>query len=113
MLRNRGGRQAIFSIKTSSNQYVNGTIQEVFNMTDIHYIVQWDKHRIFIGRQFKSPVTVFQYDANSSEVLTNFERLPDFKKQYKLQILSNELPDTIYFLSVAVITRIMIRGGRG
>ena len=40
MLRNRGGRQAIFSIKTSSNQYVNGTIQEVFNMTDMHNIVQ-------------------------------------------------------------------------
>ena len=116
MLRNRNGYQASFSIKTSSNQYVNGTIEKVSNMTDIHYIVQWDKHKIFIGRQFKSPVTVFQYEANSSEVLANFERLSDsynFKKQYKLQILSNELPDTIYFLSVAVITRIMIRGGRG
>ena len=48
MLRNRGGRQAIFSIKTSSNQYVNGTIQEVSNMTDIHYIVQISSNSISI-----------------------------------------------------------------
>ncbi|CAF0784786.1 unnamed protein product [Adineta ricciae] len=96
-----GVSRANFAIIDSSlNQYINGTIEKVFNMTDKYYLIQWHKHRVFIGNQFKAPVRIFQYE-NSSEILAI------------LETLSNKLPDEIYFLAVGVILQTERHGGRG
>ncbi len=98
----RGGDFSLFD--SSSNQWINGKIERLFNLMDSKSIIKWNKRSILMATKFGSLTTTFEYEYHSGLLAKVKKRSISFisTNRYDLQILSNDLPDTFYFFGLAI-----------
>ncbi|CAF5109143.1 unnamed protein product, partial [Rotaria sp. Silwood1] len=98
-------KQAKFSILTlSSNQWINGTIENSFPKFHNEYIIKWNEQNILMKTKFLSTLTIFRYE-NHSEILATLKKRvfsSFWRNKYDLQIFSDDLPNVFYFLLLTI-----------
>jgi len=94
-------------LDSQTNQWVNGLIQENFQLIGGLCNIDWDGHRITMKNEVPSFTTTFR-DSNG-EILAEFRLRPVsilWTNKYDMQIFSNKFPEQIYLLALAVRDRI-------
>jgi hypothetical protein len=109
----RGGDFSLFD--SSSNQWINGKIERLFNILDCKAIIKWNKRSILMATKFASLTTTFEYEYHSGLLAKVKKRSISFisTNRYDLQILSNDLPDTFYFFGLAIADQQKSFKGKG
>jgi hypothetical protein len=96
------GNFSIFNF--SSHQWIDGNIQRIFNLINEKYLIKWNDKTIIMETKFGSLTTTFQYEFQN-EILAKIQKRSIafiWSNKYDLHLFSNQFPDAIYFLSIAV-----------
>ena len=84
-----------------SNQWVNGTIEQKFDLAGGVSAIAWNGHRITVQKELGSFTSQF-YDGNT--LLAQFRLRPAsifWARKYDMQIFSDKYPENIYLLALA------------
>jgi hypothetical protein len=98
-------KQGEFSIlNLSSNEWINGTIENSFPTFHDEYIIKWNEQSILMKTRFLSISTTFQHENHSGILATLEKRVFSsfWRNKYDLQIFSDDLPDVFYFLALTI-----------
>jgi len=88
---------------SSSNQWINGKIERIFNVFNEKYLIKWNGYSILMETKPLSLTTTFEYEYHSGILAEIKQRsLTILRSKYDLKIYSDDLPHAIYFLAIAV-----------
>ncbi|CAF0785475.1 unnamed protein product [Adineta steineri] len=93
----------------TSDEWISGKIYHKF-LDDI--FIEWNGHRVRILRKKGDDRSLFFRDEINGTILANSEKKSKFKYfsiKYDVKVFSDELPDAIYFLGIAVANEIAKR----
>ncbi|CAF1442989.1 unnamed protein product [Rotaria sp. Silwood1] len=98
-------KQAELSIlNLSSNEWINGTVENSFPAFHYEYIIKWNVQSILMKTNFLSTLTTFRYENHRKILATLKKRVFSsfWQNKYDLQIFSDDLTDTFYFLLLTI-----------
>ncbi|CAF1398017.1 unnamed protein product [Adineta steineri] len=94
-----------FTIHNStSDEWIPGKIILTPSGFDSKFIIKWDGYSIAMTTKFGSLTTTFEYEYHSG-ILAKFKKRISslvWRTKFDLQVFSNDLPDTIYFIGLAI-----------
>jgi len=96
----------ISALDPQSNQWINGVIEQKFQLLGNSFNIDWNGHRITMTSEVGSFTSKFQ-DTNG-QLLAQFRLRPSsifWTKKYDMQIFSNQYPEQIYLLGLAAYDR--------
>jgi hypothetical protein len=89
-------------LDSQSNQWINGLIQQNFQLLGGSFNIDWNGYRITMETEAVSLTTKFN-DANG-QLLAQYRTRPAslfWTRKYDMQIFSNKYPEQIYLLGLA------------
>ncbi|CAF1292351.1 unnamed protein product [Adineta steineri] len=95
------GTIAIFN--KNSNEWINGTIEQNFKIVGNKFTIKYNNTEISMEGKTASLDTTF-IDQSNKQVLAKFHKRVSslfWRNKYDLQVLSDKLPDQVYFLGIA------------
>jgi hypothetical protein len=96
-------KATIAILNQNSNQWQNGTIDQNFKIVGNKFLINFNNVQISMEGKGASFDTTF-IDQSNQQVLAKFRKRISslfWKNKYDLQVLSDKLPDQLYFLCVA------------
>ncbi len=104
---------ANISINTLSDKWIDGKITRRFDSRNDSYVISWNGINIIMKGKSESSFTELR-DERTSDLLGKF-RLKSgtiwYQCKYELIIMSNKMPDAVYFIAVATMDhRFMLKG---
>ncbi|CAF1133303.1 unnamed protein product [Adineta steineri] len=91
-------------LNSTSNEWIPGKIILTPAGLDSKFIIKWDGYSIAMTTKFGSLTTTFEYEYHSG-ILAKFKKRISslvWRTKFDLQVFSNDLPDTIYFIGLAM-----------
>ncbi|CAF1197332.1 unnamed protein product [Adineta steineri] len=95
------GTIAIFN--KNSNEWKNGTIEQNFKIVGNKFTIKYNNTEVSMEGKAASLDTTF-IDQSNKQVLAKFHKRVSslfWRNKYDLQVLSDKLPDQVYFLGIA------------
>ncbi|UJR17681.1 hypothetical protein I4U23_004579 [Adineta vaga] len=99
--------EAKISIRnTTSNQWIDGKIIQHPQWLSTNYSIEWNGYHLSIINNFIASWTLDIIDSSRNELLAQSQRRWfSWKFKYQLDLYSDQVPESIYLLGLAVVSR--------
>ncbi|CAF4591015.1 unnamed protein product [Rotaria sp. Silwood2] len=96
---------ATFSVYDNrTKQWRDGVINQKFQMLGFNWTIEWHHHKLSMEAKLGSSSTKFYDTQGNHRLLAEFQLRSrwSFRTKYDMEIYSDEIPDSLYFLCLAV-----------